>query len=604
MSDNDPNNKKPNTGGKKPMTPPSNNKGGQQPATPPSNANKPSSTGNSGHSGSSQNKRPMTPPKAQNGAPSSKNVLIGLGVAGAAAAAFYALSQGKKGPSVANSNSGVVKKAVKKMTGAPSNADGATFADVAGIDEAKAELEEVVDLIKTRSERKSEFGEKTPKGALLYGPPGCGKTLIAKAIANEAEIPFIDAGGSDFVEMFVGVGPKRVREIFAKARKQAPCVLFIDEIDGLISKRSQSVSGGDSERNNTVGAFLKEMDGMNDLDGVFVIGATNRLELIDEAAQRPGRFDRKVHVPKPDLNGREEILEVHVNAHRKRSGKDDILADDVNLRTIARGSTGFSGADLANLVNEAALSARKHGKTSIEAADFEHGKDKVMMGNARALAMSDEEKALTAWHEAGHALAILMEPKANPIIKATILPRGGALGMVLHAPEEDTFSKSKAQYKADLVVAAAGRAAEALYYGNDDDITSGAASDIEYMTKTSTLMVKRAGLGGNMRNYTDDINRETGVGVQFSEATKRKIENAIDAFIDEAYENAMTHLTNNRPALDAIAQALLDNESLTGAEIADIAKKAGAQLPKREKGGAAASKTTKPAPKKATATPK
>jgi cell division protease FtsH len=589
MSDKDPKNTQntQNSGGKKPMTPPQ--AGQSTPPSAPTPNNKPAQSGKPTNPSS---RRPMTPPRTPQNKPDASKLVLGLGVAGGLAALMYlaANSNGPKGPGTAgNTHKGpnLLDKTKNVISGKPASPDKVTFADVAGIDEAKAELEEVVDLIKARSSRQNSFGEKTPKGALLYGAPGCGKTLIAKAIANEAGIPFINAGGSDFVEMYVGVGPKRVREIFAKARKNAPCVLFIDEIDGLISKRSQSISGGDSERNNTVGAFLKEMDGMDELDGVFVIGATNRLELIDEAAQRPGRFDRKVHVPKPDVNGREAILNVHVNAHKKRAGRE-ILADDVDLRTIARGSANFSGADLANLVNEAALSAKKQQKDAIDNNDFENAKDKVMMGNARALSMSDEEKALTAWHEAGHALAILLEPKANPIIKATILPRGGALGMVLHAPEGDTFSKSKAQYKADLVVAAAGRAAEELYYGNDEDITSGAASDIEYMTRVSTAMVKRAGLGGRMRNYSDDLNRETGVSIQFSEATKQKIEQEIDAYIDEAYATALNHLSTHRKALDAIAEALLEHETLTGAQVAEIAVKAGVKLPKREKGGAAA----------------
>lgn len=516
-----------------------------------------------------------------------------IGLAGVAAAVFLATSGNNKGPKP-SSNSGQPQspsnpftRATQKITKKPSHQDGrVTFDDVAGIDEVKADLQEVVDLIKNNNAERKSLGGKAPKGAMLYGDPGCGKTLIAKAIANEAGVNFIAKSGSDFVEKFVGVGASRVRSMFKDARSKAPCVLFIDEIDGVAHHRSgDSGSGGANEYNQTINALLVELDGINGRDGVFVIGATNRLDMLDPAALRPGRFDRKINVPLPDVTGREAILQVHT--------RNKVMSNDIDLSLIARATPRFSGADLENLANEAALLAERQQKDAIEMEDFENAKDKIMMGSGRTLKMSEKERRLTAWHEAGHALVALMEKASDPILKATILPRGGALGMVVRVPEGDQYSMNKAQMLAHLSVAAAGRAAEEVYYGDEDEITSGASSDIQQMTNIAERMIKEWGYSKElgMRNFAAKPDPATGIVSQtFSQATLQKIDEEVTALVDTSYNRAKKMLEDYRPALDAIAEALLESETLTGDEIKAIAKKAGAPVPEKDMAQPAAPK--------------
>ena len=365
------------------------------------------------------------------------------------------------------------------------NSKKVTFADVAGCDESKQELEEVIDFLKDPG-KFQRLGGKIPKGVLLVGPPGTGKTLLAKAVAGEADVPFFSISGSDFVEMFVGVGASRVRDMFAQAKKNSPCLLFIDEIDAVGRHRGAGLGGGNDEREQTLNQLLVEMDGFDENENVILIAATNRPDVLDPALLRPGRFDRQVVVPNPDVKGREEILKVHV---RKVP-----LAKDVNLAVVARGTPGFSGADLANLVNEAALLAARRNKRKVTSKDFDDAKDKVLMGNERkSMAMDEQEKKLTAYHEAGHAICSLNVEETDPIHKATIVPRGRALGMVQQLPEKDQYSYSRAKMLSRLIICMGGRAAEELKFGRDK-VTSGASSDIAAATKLARSMVTEWGM--------------------------------------------------------------------------------------------------------------
>jgi cell division protease FtsH len=429
------------------------------------------------------------------------------------------------------------------------------FADVAGIDEAKHELMEIVDYLRDPGKFR-RLGGKIPRGCLLVGSPGTGKTLLAKAIAGEAGTPFFSISGSDFVEMFVGVGASRVRDMFAQAKKCAPCIIFIDEIDAVGRHRGVGIGGGNDEREQTLNQMLVEMDGFSDNDGVIVIAATNRPDVLDPALLRPGRFDRQITVPVPDINGREQILKVH--AERVP------LAPDVDLRVIARGTPGFAGADLANIVNEAALFAARHNHSLVHMSDLEEAKDKVMMGVERkSMVMRDEEKQLTAYHEGGHALVAYHLKDSDPIHKATIIPRGRALGMVMRLPEYDRFSESRAKMKADLAVAMGGRAAEELIFGYER-VTSGAASDIQYVTQKSHMMVTRAGLSDEIGPIMIDPSSQERI---ISEDLANRVDSEVRKLVDEAHKLATSLLEKHRDQLELLAKALLEYETLTGDEI-------------------------------------
>jgi cell division protease FtsH len=440
-----------------------------------------------------------------------------------------------------------------------------TFEDVAGIDEAKQELEEIVDFLKD-PQKFQRLGGKIPKGCLLVGPPGTGKTLLARAIAGEANVPFFTISGSDFVEMFVGVGASRVRDMFEQGKKNAPCIIFIDEIDAVGRHRGAGLGGGNDEREQTLNQLLVEMDGFESNEGVILIAATNRTDVLDPALLRPGRFDRQVVVPNPDINGREKILKVHM---RKVP-----LAPDVEPRVIARGTPGFSGADLANLVNEAALLAARNGKRVVGMAEFEAAKDKVMMGaERRSMVMSDEEKRLTAYHEAGHALIAVNEVESDPIHKATIIPRGRALGMVMRLPESDRISMSKAKLKADLAVGMGGRLAEEIVFGAEK-VTTGASSDIKMVTDIARRMVTEWGMSAKLGPLSYGENdQEVFLGhsvtthKNISEATSKSIDEEIRGIVDTAYEHARKVLTDNLEQLHTLAKGLLEFETLSGDEI-------------------------------------
>ena len=440
-----------------------------------------------------------------------------------------------------------------------------TFEDVAGIDEAKQELEEIVDFLKD-PQKFQRLGGKIPKGCLLVGPPGTGKTLLARAIAGEANVPFFTISGSDFVEMFVGVGASRVRDMFEQGKKNAPCIIFIDEIDAVGRHRGAGLGGGNDEREQTLNQLLVEMDGFESNEGVILIAATNRPDVLDPALLRPGRFDRQVVVPNPDINGREKILKVHM---RKVP-----LAPDVEPRVIARGTPGFSGADLANLVNEAALLAARNGKRVVGMAEFEAAKDKVMMGaERRSMVMSDEEKRLTAYHEAGHALIAVNEVESDPIHKATIIPRGRALGMVMRLPESDRISMSKAKLKADLAVGMGGRLAEEIVFGAEK-VTTGASSDIKMVTDIARRMVTEWGMSAKLGPLSYGENdQEVFLGhsvtthKNISEATSKSIDEEIRGIVDTAYEHARKVLTDNLEQLHTLAKGLLEFETLSGDEI-------------------------------------
>ncbi|EUK18477.1 ATP-dependent zinc metalloprotease FtsH [Commensalibacter papalotli (ex Servin-Garciduenas et al. 2014)] len=435
-----------------------------------------------------------------------------------------------------------------------------TFADVAGIDEAKAELEEIVEFLKD-SQKFQRLGGKIPKGVLLVGPPGTGKTLLARAIAGEANVPFFTISGSDFVEMFVGVGASRVRDMFEQGKKNAPCIIFIDEIDAVGRHRGMGMGGGNDEREQTLNQMLVEMDGFDSNESVILIAATNRPDVLDPALLRPGRFDRQVMVPNPDVVGREKILRVHM--------RNVPLASDVDPKVIARGTPGFSGADLANLVNEAALLAARLNRRTVSMIEFENAKDKVMMGaERRSLVMSDEEKRNTAYHEAGHALCALLIPGCDPVHKATIIPRGRALGMVMSLPEGDRYSETRLRCKARLVLAMGGRCGEELAFG-PENVTSGASGDIKMATNLARNMVTEWGMSEKlgMINYDDKDQGYMGQSNTVSGSTIREIEIEVKQLVDEAYERAMNLLIEHREQWERLAKGLLEYETLNADEI-------------------------------------
>ena len=440
-----------------------------------------------------------------------------------------------------------------------------TFDDVAGIDEAKGELQEIVDFLRD-PQKFQRLGGKIPKGVLLVGPPGTGKTLLARSIAGEANVPFFTISGSDFVEMFVGVGASRVRDMFEQGKKNAPCIIFIDEIDAVGRHRGAGLGGGNDEREQTLNQLLVEMDGFESNEGVILIAATNRPDVLDPALLRPGRFDRQVVVPNPDVNGREKILRVHM---RKVP-----LAADVDPKVLARGTPGFSGADLANLVNEAALLAARNGKRVVGMAEFEAAKDKVLMGVERkSLVMSEDEKRMTAYHEAGHALVALSMPECDPVHKATIIPRGRALGLVMSLPEGDRYSKHKSKLLQELAMAMGGRAAEEIVFG-PDRVSNGAAGDIKMATDQARRMVTEWGMSDKLGMIAYGENsQEVFLGhsvtqsKNVSEATAQEIDREIKRIIDEAYATAKRVLTERRGDLDTLAKGLLEYETLSGEEI-------------------------------------
>ena len=443
-----------------------------------------------------------------------------------------------------------------------------TFDDVAGIDEAKAELQEIVEFLKD-PQKFQRLGGKIPKGCLLIGPPGTGKTLLARAIAGEANVPFFTISGSDFVEMFVGVGASRVRDMFEQGKKSAPCIIFIDEIDAVGRHRGAGLGGGNDEREQTLNQMLVEMDGFESNEGVILIAATNRPDVLDPALLRPGRFDRQVMVPNPDVNGREKILRVHMRRVP--------LASDVEPKTIARGTPGFSGADLANLVNEGALLAARLGKRVVAMAEFEAAKDKVMMGaERRSLVMSEAEKRMTAYHEAGHALCAMHEPECDPVHKATIIPRGRALGLVMSLPEGDRYSKSKSKLLSELTMAMGGRAAEEVIFGSDK-VSNGASGDIKMATDQARRMITEWGMSEKLGMIAyGDNSQEVFLGhsvtqsKNVSEATAREIDGEIKSMIDRAYSKARRLLTENVEELHRLARGLLEYETLSGDEIRTV----------------------------------
>ncbi len=443
-----------------------------------------------------------------------------------------------------------------------------TFNDVAGIDEAKEEVEEIVEFL--RDPRKfRRLGGKIPKGALLIGPTGTGKTLLAKAIAGEASVPFFSISGSDFVEMFVGVGASRVRDMFEQGKKNAPCIIFIDEIDAVGRSRGAGLGGGNDEREQTLNQLLVEMDGFETNEGVILIAATNRPDVLDPALIRPGRFDRQVVVPNPDIVGREAILKIHI--------KKIHTGPDVKLRTIARGTPGFSGADLANLCNESALLAARKNKKVVTMEDIEEAKDKVMMGaERRSMVMTEDDKKLTAYHEGGHALVAINEKASDPIHKATIIPRGKALGVVWTLPERDKYSHTREYLEANISKAMGGRVAEELIFGHDK-VTSGASSDIQMATKLAKDMVTRFGMSKELGPLTYGENEDEvflGRSItrhqHMSEETANKVDIEIKKIVDAGYQRAKKIITEKIDDLHKIAKALLLYETLSGEEIKDL----------------------------------
>ena len=442
-----------------------------------------------------------------------------------------------------------------------------TFDDVAGIDEAKEELEEIVEFL-GNPQKFSKLGGKIPTGALLVGPPGTGKTLLARAIAGEAGVPFFTISGSDFVEMFVGVGASRVRDMFEQAKKNAPCIVFIDEIDAVGRNRGSGYGGGNDEREQTLNQLLVEMDGFEANEGVIILAATNRRDVLDPALLRPGRFDRTVNVPNPDIKGREKILNVHA--------KKTPLGPDVDLRLIARGTPGFSGADLANLVNEAALMAARIGRSVITMIDFENAKDKVMMGSERrSMVLTQEQKEKTAYHEAGHAVVGLALPQCDPVYKATIIPRGGALGMVVSLPEIDRLNWHKSECEEKLAMTMAGKAAEIIKYGSDN-VSNGPAGDIQQASGLARAMVLRWGMSDKVGNidYTEAHEGYQGntAGFSVSANTKELIEEEVKNFIQQGYDTAFKILTKKKKEWERLAAGLLEYETLTGDEIKRVMK--------------------------------
>ena len=443
-----------------------------------------------------------------------------------------------------------------------------TFQDVAGVDEAKEDLEEIVEFLRD-PQKFQRLGGKIPRGVLLVGPPGTGKTLLARAIAGEANVPFFTISGSDFVEMFVGVGASRVRDMFEQAKKNAPCIIFIDEIDAVGRHRGAGLGGGNDEREQTLNQLLVEMDGFEANEGVILIAATNRPDVLDPALLRPGRFDRQVVVPNPDITGREKILKVHV--------RNVPLAPNVDLKVLARGTPGFSGADLMNLVNEAALMAARRNKRLVTMAEFEDAKDKIMMGaERRSTAMTQAEKELTAFHEAGHAIVALNVPIADPLHKATIIPRGRSLGMVMQLPEGDRYSMSYKWMISRLAIMMGGRVAEETKFGKEN-ITSGASSDIDQATKLARAMVTRWGFSDKLGHVAYGDNQEEvflGHSVarqqNVSEETAQIIDAEVRRLIDEAYSTARSIITKKKKEWTALAEGLLEYETLSGDEIKQL----------------------------------
>ncbi len=443
-----------------------------------------------------------------------------------------------------------------------------TFNDVAGIDEAKGELEEIVEFLKDPS-KFQRLGGKIPKGALLIGPPGTGKTLLARAIAGEANVPFFTISGSDFVEMFVGVGASRVRDMFEQGKKNAPCIIFIDEIDAVGRHRGAGLGGGNDEREQTLNQLLVEMDGFDAAEGVILIAATNRPDVLDPALLRPGRFDRQVVVPNPDIVGRDKILQVHI--------KKLPLSPDVEIKVIARGTPGFSGADLANLVNEAALLAARRNKRLVTMREFEDAKDKVLMGaERRSMVMTQKEKELTAYHEAGHALVGIFTPGNDPLHKVTIIPRGRALGVTMNLPERDKYSESKMEMKAKIAMMFGGRVAEEIIFGKDN-ITSGASNDILQATQKARSMVVEWGMSDKLGplRYSENeeevfLGRSVTQTKSMSDETAKIIDMEIRSLVEFAENHARKVLKKNLKHLHSLANALLEFESLSGEEVSDL----------------------------------
>ncbi|HEX6097939.1 MAG TPA: ATP-dependent zinc metalloprotease FtsH [Thermoanaerobaculia bacterium] len=440
-----------------------------------------------------------------------------------------------------------------------------TFKDVAGVDEAKVELHEIIEFLK-EPQKFTKLGGKIPKGVLLMGPPGTGKTLLARAIAGEANVPFFSISGSDFVEMFVGVGASRVRDLFEQGKKNAPCIIFIDEIDAVGRHRGAGLGGGHDEREQTLNQLLVEMDGFESNDGVILIAGTNRPDVLDPALLRPGRFDRRVVVDLPDLKGREGILRVHT--------RNIPLAEDVALDVIARGTPGFSGADLANLVNESALNAARYDKKKVQMVDFEYAKDKVIMGVERkSMMMSDREKRNTAYHESGHTIVAAMLPAADPLHKVTIIPRGRALGLTQQLPTEDKYSYSKKYLEAMLAVLMGGRIAEEVFL---NEITTGAGNDIERATNMARKMVCEWGMSDlgpatfGKKEEQIFLGREFGQHQDYSESTAVEIDKEVRRILDKAYATAKDIITTNKSSLDRIARKLLERETLDGWEVNQI----------------------------------
>ncbi len=441
-----------------------------------------------------------------------------------------------------------------------------TFADVAGIEEAKEEVQEIIEFLKD-PKRFQRLGGRIPKGVLLIGPPGTGKTLLAKAIAGEAQVPFFSISGSDFVEMFVGVGASRVRDMFEQGKKNAPCIIFIDEIDAVGRSRFSGIGGGHDEREQTLNALLVEMDGFDTKEGVIIIAATNRPDVLDQALLRPGRFDRQIVVDLPNLDGREAILRIHARRIE--------LSEDVDMRRIARGTPGFSGADLANLINEAALLAARRGADAVEMSDLEEARDKVRWGRERrSRILDDTEKRLTAFHEAGHAVVMQVLEESEPLHKVTIIPRGGALGATMQLPEKDRYTQSRKRLLAMITGMMGGRAAEELVFG---DITTGAQSDLKQATHIARKMVCEWGMSPALgpQSFGDRqellfLGREISRTQEFSEETARKIDDEVSRILRECHEKALNILQKHRDALNMIAELLLQRETLEGWEVEQI----------------------------------